>query len=31
LDVDTILDKISRSGMDSLTDSEKQFLTSLGD
>ena len=31
LDVDTILDKISRSGMDSLTNSEKQFLTSLGD
>ena len=29
-DVDTILDKISRSGMDSLSDEEKRFLQSLG-
>ena len=30
LDVDTILDKISRSGMDSLSDEEKRFLQSFG-
>ena len=29
-DVDTILDKISRSGMDSLSSEEKRFLQSLG-
>ena len=31
LDVDTILDKISRSGMDSLSSEEKRFLQTLGD
>ena len=29
LDVDTILDKINKSGMDSLTQAEKDFLYNL--
>ncbi len=30
-DLDEVLEKISKSGMDSLTAAEKQFLNSLGD